>query len=102
MATAAASGRQVRLAGRVKPRKKRVYQVLQLKRDGRWTTVGVRTLKTTRRGGYRGSFVPDGKGSYRVYVRTKRDSRNVASKSRRVAVKVRRGAKSKSTGGSSA
>jgi hypothetical protein len=61
-----------------------------VRRDGSWSTVGVRSLKTSRSGRFKGSFTPAGKGTYRVYVRTKRDSRNVASKSRRYVVTVGR------------
>ena len=64
---------RVRLRGTVKPRKARVYQVLQLKRRGRFRNVGVKALRTKRGGAFSGSFVPAGAGAYRFYVATKRD-----------------------------
>ena|GEM_PF-1022837 len=67
-----ARGVRVRFAGKVKPRKL-VYQVLQAERRGRFRKVGVKALRTTGTGAFRGSFVPAQTGDYRYYVATKAD-----------------------------
>ncbi|HEU0018842.1 MAG TPA: N-acetylmuramoyl-L-alanine amidase [Thermoleophilaceae bacterium] len=85
---------RVKLAGTVKPRKARVYQVLQFQRRGRFRTVGVKALRTTRKGGFRGSFVPAGAGAYRFYVATKGDADNARGATDMVTVRVGRAARS--------
>ncbi len=72
-AARAASGARVVLRGRVRPRKARVYQVLQQKRGRRFRTVGTVALKTRRDGRFRGSFVPARAGTYRYYIVARRD-----------------------------
>jgi hypothetical protein len=73
-AVRASARARIKFKGRVKPRKARVYQVLQLKRRGRYRNVGVKVLRPGRVGVFRGSFVPSGRGRYRLYVATKSDS----------------------------
>jgi hypothetical protein len=60
-------GRTVSFSGRVTPRM-RVYQVLRVKRGSRYRRVGVKALRPNARGLFRGSFVPAGRGIYRVSV----------------------------------
>ncbi len=84
---------RVTLAGTVKPRKARVYQVLQLERRGRFRNVGTKALKTTRKGGFSGSFVPAGAGTYRFYVATKADASNARAATEMVTVRVGRAAR---------
>ena len=83
-------GRTVALEGKVTPRKGRVYQVLQVQRRGRFRNVGVKALRTTRKGAFSGSFVPAGIGAYRFYVATRADARNARGASRKVVVRVGR------------
>jgi len=85
---------RVSLAGTVKPRKARVYQVLQLERRGRFRNVGTKALKTTRKGAFSGSFVPAGAGTYRFYVATKGDASNARGATDIVTVRVGRAARS--------
>jgi hypothetical protein len=80
-------------SGTVKPRKARVYQVLQLKRRGRYRNVGTRALRTDRKGRFEGSFVPSGKGAYRFYVATKADVDNARGASDYALVKASRAAR---------
>jgi hypothetical protein len=82
------------LRGRVRPRKARVYQVLQLERRGRYRNVGVKALRTTRKGAFRGSFVPSGAGRYRFYVATKADARHARGATEQYFVVVGRAARS--------
>ena len=84
---------RVKLRGRVKPRKARVYQVLQLKRRGRYRNVGVKALRTKRKGLFEGSFVPAGAGRYRFYVATKRDDDHARGASDYAYVRVGRAAR---------
>ena len=84
---------RVTLTGTVKPRKARVYQVLQLERRGRFRNVGVKALRTTRKGAFSGSFVPAGAGTYRFYVATKADSSNARGATERFTVRVGRAAR---------
>jgi hypothetical protein len=84
---------RVRLGGTVKPRKARVYQVLQLLRRGRYRTVGSKPLKTDRKGAFSGFFVPDAAGSYRFYVATKADAANARGATDKFAVRVGRAAR---------
>jgi hypothetical protein len=83
-------GVTVRLKGRVTPRKGRVYQVLQLERRGRFRNVGVKALRTSRRGDFNGSFVPSSAGTYRFYIATRADEQTARGASRKVVVKVGR------------
>jgi hypothetical protein len=85
---------RVTLAGTVKPRKARVYQVLQLQRRGRFRNVGTKALRTTRKGAFRGSFVPSGSGTYRFYIATKADTSNARGATDKFTVRVGRAARS--------
>jgi hypothetical protein len=85
---------RVKLRGTVKPRKARVYQVLQLERRGRFRNVGTTALRTTRKGAFSGFFIPSGAGTYRFYVATKADSGNARGATDMVTVRVGRAARS--------
>jgi len=65
---------RVAVRGKAVPRRATVYQVLQERRGTGWKVVGVKALRTTRKGGFGGFFVPARKGSYRFYVATRKDS----------------------------
>jgi hypothetical protein len=82
------AGVRVRLRGKVKPRRGRVYQVLQLERRGRFRKVGAKALKTGGKGGFSGSFVPRRPGTYRFYVATRADGKLARGASRKVVVRV--------------
>jgi N-acetylmuramoyl-L-alanine amidase len=84
---------RVKLRGTVKPRKARVYQVLQLKRRGRYRNVGVKALRTRRGGAFSGSFVPASAGVYRFYLATKRDESHARGASDYAVVRVGRAAR---------
>jgi hypothetical protein len=84
---------RVTLTGTVKPRKARVYQVLQLERRGRFRNVGTKALRTTRKGTFSGSFIPAGAGTYRFYVATKADASNARAATEMVTVRVGRAAR---------
>jgi hypothetical protein len=74
----------------MKPRKRTVAQVLQIRSRGRWRTVGVRRLPVTLSGRFRGSFVPATRRVYRYYVASRADSRNARGASRRYRLRVSR------------
>jgi len=84
---------RITLSGAVKPRKARVYQVLQLQRRGRFRNVGVKALKTTRKGAFSGFFIPSGAGTYRFYVATKADPSNARGATEPVTISVGRAAR---------
>jgi len=84
---------RVKLRGTVKPRKARVYQVLQLKRRSRYRNVGVKALRTRRGGAFDGSFVPASAGVYRFYVATKSDESHARGASDYAVVRVGRAAR---------
>jgi hypothetical protein len=73
-------GSRLRFRGRVAPRKRRLLRVLELRRRGEWTTVGIQRLRS-RRGRFRFSFVPDGAGLYRVYLIVRADRRTARARS---------------------
>ncbi len=83
-----AAGIRTRLRGKVRPRKALVHQVLQLERRGRFRKVGVKALRTTRKGGFSGSFVPRAPGTYRFYVAAKADATMARGASKKVVVRV--------------
>jgi hypothetical protein len=85
---------RVKLSGTVKPRKARVYQVLQLERRGHFRNVGTKALRTTRKGAFSGFFIPSGAGAYRFYVATKADASNARGATEMVTVRVGRAARS--------
>ena len=77
--------------GRVRPRKARVYQVVQqLRRGRRYRTVGTKALKVTRNGRFRGTFVPGRRGVYRFYVVARADRTTARSASPKFVVRVGR------------
>jgi hypothetical protein len=80
--------------GSVKPRKARVYQVLQRLARNRYRKVGTKALRTNRRGVFSGSFVPEKAGVYRFYVATKADVDNARGASDKHVVRVGRAARS--------
>jgi hypothetical protein len=84
---------RVTFKGKVKPRKARVYQVLQLRKRGRFRNVGVKALRTTRMGAFSGYFVPSSTGTYRFYVATKADSNHARGASDMAVVSVGRAAR---------
>ena len=84
-----AMGERIRFRGRVTPRKRRLWQVLALRRDGRWVRVGVKPL-TARRGRFHGSFTPASAGRFRYYVVTVPDRLNARGRSARVEIRVGR------------
>ena len=86
----ASAGRRVRFSGRVQPRKRYVYQVLQQRRRGRYRTVGTRRLRVRGDGTFRGRFVPASAATYRLYVVAKRDRATVRAASPRYRLAVRR------------
>jgi hypothetical protein len=83
----------VTLSGTVKPRKARVYQVLQIERRGRFRNVGTKGLKTTRKGAFSGYFIPAGAGTYRFYVAAKADASNARGATDKIVVRVGRAAR---------
>jgi hypothetical protein len=78
---------RVRFRGTVAPRKRSVWQVLALRRDGHWSRVGVRRLKV-KRGRFRGSFVPESAGRFRYYVTSRPDKSNARGRSVKVEISV--------------
>jgi N-acetylmuramoyl-L-alanine amidase len=82
------AGLPVKLRGRVRPGRVRVYQVLQLERRGRFRKVGVKALRPGARGWFRGSFVPEAPGAYRFYVASKGDASLARGASEKVVVEV--------------
>ncbi len=68
-----ATGRPTVLRGKVRPRKRSVWQVLRVRRGARWPVVGVERLSVARNGTFRGSFVPAGSKLYRYYVSSRAD-----------------------------
>ena len=90
--TARRASRSTRVVvrGRVRPRKARVYQVLQVKRGRGFRTVGTRTLKVARSGRFRGTFVPARSGTYRFYVVARADRTTARSASSKFLMRVGR------------
>ena len=84
----ASTSSRVVVRGRVRPRKGRVYQVLQLRVRGRFRTVGTRRLKVMRDGRFRGWFAPARKGVYRFYVVARADRSTTRGASAKYAVRV--------------
>ncbi len=81
-------GAKVPVRGTVKPRKRRVYLVLQLRRHGRDRKLGVKAART-RKGAFRTSFTPSGTGLFRFYVVAKADPRTARGSSRPYLVRIR-------------
>ena len=89
-AARAASGVRVVVRGRVRPRKARVYQVLQHRRGRRFRTVGTRAVKTHRDGRFQGFFVPARGGTYRFYVVARGDRATARAATAKFLVRVGR------------
>jgi len=85
-----ATGRRTVLRGRVQPRKRSLWQVLQAKRGRRWLTVGVKRLPVRANGRFAGSFVPAGSTLYRYYVMSRPDSVTARGGSRKYTLRVPR------------
>ena len=86
-----ATGKRTVLRGKVSPRKRSVWQVLQVRRGGRWPVVGVKRLRVARSGTFRGSFVPAGSRLYRYYVTSRADSVTARAASEVYPLRVSRG-----------
>ena len=86
----ASRGTRVVVRGRVRPRKARVYQVLQLRRGRRYRTIGTSVLKVPRHGRFRGTFVPARSGAYRFYLVARADHATARSSSTKVTLRVGR------------
>ena len=89
-ARAVARGTRVVVRGRVRPRKARVFQVLQQKRGARFRTVGTQAIKTRRDGRFRATFVPVRSGTYRFYLVARADRSTARAATRKLAVRVGR------------
>ncbi len=89
-ASTAGVGRRAVVRGTVSPRKRQVVQVLQLRRSGRFRTVGTKPLRVAPGGRFRGSFVPAGVGVYRVFVVVRADAVSARGASRRFVVRSSR------------
>ena len=87
------AGAATKFRGRVAPRKRYVWQVLQVRRDGRYRTVGAKRLRVKRDGTFAGRFVPARAASFRFYVVSKPDRFTVrgASRAYRLGVSRTRG-----------
>jgi hypothetical protein len=81
-------GERVRFSGTVAPRKRTLWQVLAIRRDGHWRRVGVRRLKA-RRGRFRGSFAPASSGRFRYYVTSRPDRSNARGRSSKAQISIR-------------
>jgi hypothetical protein len=86
----AASGARVVVRGRVRPRKARVYQVLQQKRGRGFRTIATRAVKTRRDGRFQGFFVPGRAGTYRFYVVARADAKTARAATPKYRVRVGR------------
>jgi len=82
---------RTRVRGTVKPRKRQVYLVLQLRRRGHNRKLGVKAVRV-RKGSFRTAFTPSGTGLYRFYVVAKADGKTARGSSRPYLVRIRRNA----------
>jgi hypothetical protein len=82
-------GARVRVTGRVEPRKRLVYQVLQQRLGGVYRRVGVRPVPV-RRGRFRSWFAPGFTGLYRVYVVARADAATARGRSTARVLRVTR------------
>jgi N-acetylmuramoyl-L-alanine amidase-like protein len=89
-AKSAARRSRVPVRGAVKPRKRRVWLVLQQRRGERNRKLGARAVRV-RKGRFRTSFTPARTGLYRFYVVAKADRATVRGSSGAHLVRVRRG-----------
>jgi len=81
-------GERVRFRGTVAPRKRNLWQVLVVRRHGRWVRGGLKRLKA-RRGRFHGSFVPESRGKLRYYVVARADRSNARGSSPKVDIRIR-------------
>ncbi len=96
------AGSRIRVRGTARPRKARVYQVLQVKRGKRFRKAGVRTVRTQRGGVFDSYFVPAAAGTYRYVVVAKADEETGRGASEKVTIKVVGGATHALRGGARA
>jgi hypothetical protein len=75
------------IAGTVKPSKRRLVLIVQLRRRGQWLAPGYRAIKA-RRGGFSTSFRPGRKGAWRYRVATIVDRSNGRGQTRLYVVQV--------------
>ena len=68
--------------GRVTPVKRYVWQVLQVRKRGRFRKAGIKRLRVKKNGSFRGRFVPARSATYRFYVVAKPDRLTVRGASR--------------------
>ena len=80
--TRSRAGTGTAFRGRVTPVKRYVWQVLQVRKRGRFRTVGAKRLRVKRNGTFRGRFVPASSATYRFYVVAKPDRTTVRGASR--------------------
>jgi len=78
----------VRLRGTIQPRKRVLYQVLQVQRGLGFRTVGTKAVKP-RRGRFTSSFRPTRRGLYRVYFIVRADRSTARGSTRRRLLIVR-------------
>jgi hypothetical protein len=79
----------VPVRGRVSPRKRRLFLVLQLRRGGRFKRLGIGPVPV-RRGTFTTFFRPQRRGLYRFYLSVRGDRSNAGGRSTRYLVQVRR------------
>jgi hypothetical protein len=84
-----AEGVQVPVKGRVKPDKRRLVLVVQLRRRGRWQKPGYKSVRA-RKGRFRAAFRPGRQGMWRFSVVTIADLAHGRGKSRAYQLKVGR------------
>jgi N-acetylmuramoyl-L-alanine amidase-like protein len=81
------AGRRLRVRGRVRPAKRRIYLVLKERVRGRFRTVGVKPVRP-RRGRFSTWIEPAGRGLYRFHLVARADRSNALGRSRRYLVRV--------------
>jgi hypothetical protein len=86
--TFAGPGRRVRLAGTVKPRKRRVWQLIERRRRGRFVRISLVRLRV-QEGRFSSSFTPLRTGLFRVTFVTRRDRATARGRSRPLLIAVR-------------
>jgi hypothetical protein len=82
------AGRNVEVAGKVGPRKRRLYLVVQYRKSGRWGRPGVRAVRA-RGGAFETFFLPGRPGAWRFYVVSKADEKTLRGASEQFALTVR-------------
>jgi hypothetical protein len=81
------AGRRLRVRGRVRPSKRRIYLVLKERIRGRFRTVGVKPVRP-RRGRFSAWVEPAERGLYRFHLVARADRSNALGRSRRYLVRV--------------